>query len=257
MYIFTCFEKILTGLPTTMGLTIQSILLALVGGILLSAGVMCRFRIVNIIFTILSSFLKGIPILVFLYMFSSAMDDIMETLSALLHFTYDLRNPPTFSFAVLAIALSYTPYMCDMIVTAMDTVPKGQWEACEAMGFTKWQTMTRIIIPQFIVIAIPNFGNHFVNVLKATSLACMVTIMEMMGVARNFATLNQNFLVTYTACALVYWAVFIIFEQLFRMLEKKMGRYLQPGISTIKRRRFPLKFRVAKQQEGTFVEEGR
>lgn len=255
MYLMTCFEKILTGLPTTLGLTIDSILLAMVGGILLSLGVMCRFRIVNIIFSVFNSFLKGIPILVFLYMFSSAMDDIMGTLAAILNFTYDIRNPPTFAFAVIAIALSYAPYMCDMIVTAMDTVPKGQWEACEAFGFTGWQTMTRIIIPQFIVIAIPNFGNHFVNVLKATSLACMVTIMEMMGVARNFATLNQNFLVTYTACALVYWAVFVIFEQLFRLLEKRMGRYLQPGSTAAKKKKSA--FKLMKQQTGTLAEEGR
>lgn len=255
MYLITCFEKILTGLPTTLGLTIDSILLALAGGILLSLGVMCRFRLINIIFSILNSFLKGIPILVFLYMFSSAMDDIMGTLASVLNFTYDIRKPPTFAFAVIAIALSYAPYMCDMIVTAMDTVPKGQWEACEAFGFTKRQTMTRIIIPQFIVIAIPNFGNHFVNVLKATSLACMVTIMEMMGVARNFATLNQNFLVTYTACALVYWAVFVIFEQLFRLLEKRMGRYLQPGGTVAKKKRFT--FKLIKQTTGTLAEEGR
>lgn len=255
MYLMTCFEKIFTGLPTTLGLTIDSILLALAGGILLSLGVMCRFRIINIIFSVLNSFLKGIPILVFLYMFSSAMDDIMGTLAAVLNFTYDIRRPPTFAFAVIAIALSYAPYMCDMIVTAMDTVPKGQWEACEAFGFTKWQTMIRIIIPQFIVIAVPNFGNHFVNVLKATSLACMVTIMEMMGAARNFATLNQNFLVTYTACALVYWAVFVIFEQLFRLLEKRMGRYLQPG-GTVTRKK-GLAFKFMKQQTGTLAEEGR
>ncbi len=255
MYLVTCFEKIFTGLPVTLGLTIDSILLALAGGILLSLGVICRFRIVNIIFSIVNSFLKGIPILVFLYMFSSAMDDIMGTLAEVLNFTYDIRNPPTFAFAVIAITLSYAPYMCDMIVTAMDTVPKGQWEACEAFGYTKLQTMTRIIIPQFIVIAIPNFGNHFVNVLKATSLACMVTIMEMMGVARNFATLNQNFLVTYFACALLYWAVFVIFEQLFRLLEKRLGRYLQPGATVTKKKRFPFKF--VKHQTGTLAEEGR
>ena len=97
--------------------------------------------------------------------------------------------------------------------------------------------MSRIIIPQMAVVALPNFGNHFVNLLKATSLTCMVTIMEMMGAARNFATMNQRFLETYTVCALLYWGIFVIFERIFLILEKKTGRYLEPGFAARKKRK--------------------
>lgn len=236
-YAYTCFQPILKCLPTTMELTFAAVLLALIGGILLSFGVKCRNRFVNIIFSILNSFLKGIPILVFLYVFNNSIDDIMTGLSGIFGFTYNIRRSPTFAFAVLAMAMSYAPYMCDMIVSAYDTVPKGQKEACDAFGFTEWQTMRRIVIPQMTVIALPNFGNHFVNLLKATSLTCMVTIMEMMGAARNYATLNQRFLETYVICALLYWGIFLIFEQLFRLLEKKTGRYLEPSLAIKKRKR--------------------
>lgn len=237
-----CFAPIFSCLPATLELTIGAVLIALIGGILLSFGVRCRIRAVNFIFSVVNSFLKGIPILVFLYMFNTSIDDIMTKLSEIFHFTYNIRNQPTFAFAVLALALSYSPYMCDMIVTALDTIPKGQWEACDAMGFTKWQTMKRIILPQCVVIAIPNFGNHFVNLLKASSLACMVTIMEMMGAARNFATMNQRFLETYTVCALIYWGVFLLFEQLFRIIEKKCGVYMQAGVVKAKRTKKILPF---------------
>mgnify|MGYP000017235720 CR=1 FL=1 len=230
-------QQILRGIPATMSLTVLSIVLALALGILLSFGVASRIPVVRIIFTIVSSFLKGIPILVFLYAFSSAIDTIMGGFDRLIPFyTYDIRKPPTFAFAVFALALSYTPYMCDMILTAVRTVPKGQWEACDAAGFTEWQKMRRVIIPQSVVIAIPNFGNHFVNLLKATSLSCMVTIMEMMGESRNFATMSQKFLESYITCALVYWAVFVLFEQLFRLVEKKTGNYLEPALPVRKRR---------------------
>lgn len=221
----TCFKQVVSGLPTTISLTIVSILLAMFLGILLSIGMNCRIKIV---FKILSSFLKGIPILVFLYLFNSSIDEIMGGLSTIFGFVYDIRRPPTYTFAVIAMGLSYAPYMADMIMTAMQTIPKGQWEACAAGGFTKGQALFRIIIPQCIVIALPNFGNHFVNLLKATSLACMVTIMEMMGEARNFATMSQKFLNAYIVCALVYWLVFVAFEQVFRSLEKSTGRYLNP-----------------------------
>lgn len=223
-----CIAKMWEGLPVTLSLTILAILLAMFLGVFLSLGMKCRFGPGRGFFTVVSSFLKGIPILVFLYVFNTAMDGIMETLSAILGFVYDIRKPPTFTFAVLALALSYTPYMADMFITAMETVPKGQWEACEAGGFSRWQTLTRIIIPQCVVIALPNFGNHFVNLLKATSLACMVTIMEVMGCAKNYATMTQKLLECYTVCALFYWLVFVVFEQIFRILEKKTGSYLRP-----------------------------
>jgi ABC-type amino acid transport system permease subunit len=248
-FAYTCFIPILKCLPTTMKLTFAATLLALVGGILLSFGVKSRYRTVNIIFSILNSFLKGIPILVFLYVFNDSVDDIMTWLSYAFGFAYDIRHSPTFAFAVLAMALSYAPYMCDMITSAYDTIPKGQREACEAFGFTQWQMMRRILIPQMTVIALPNFGNHFVNLLKATSLTCMVTIMEMMGAARNFATLNQRFLETYSVCALLYWGVFLIFEQVFRILEKKTGRYLGTALAAKKRRRKLFRMTKASDEE--------
>jgi len=236
-YAYQCIWPILQCMPATLQLTFGAVLLALAGGILLSLGVKSRFHIINLVFLILNSFLKGIPILVFLYVFSNSVDDVMGGLADLIGFTYDIRHSPTFAFAILALALSYAPYMCDMIVSAYDTIPTGQREACEALGYTRWQGMSRIIIPQMAVVALPNFGNHFVNLLKATSLTCMVTIMEMMGAARNFATMNQRFLETYTVCALLYWGIFVIFERIFLILEKKTGRYLEPGFAARKKRK--------------------
>ena len=255
--IITCLQKVLGGLPTTLSLTIWAILLAMLLGILLSLGMRCRIGVVRGVFTILSSLLKGIPILVFLYVFNTSMDSIMEGLTFIFQFTYDITKPPTFTFAIFAMALSYTPYMADMIVTAIETVPKGQWEACAAGGFTKWQTLSRIIIPQCIVIALPNFGNHFVNLLKATSLACMVTIMEMMGAARNYATLSQKFLECYIVCALVYWMVFVVFEQIFRLVEKRAGSYLNPVAPRVfkKRKSILERYRYQKKKQERMVEE--
>ncbi len=233
-----CLREVMSGIPTTLGLTIWSVLLALVLGITLSFGVLSKVTPIRMVFSVLCSFLKGIPILVFLYAFHTSIDVIMGGLDQIFTFyTYDIRKPPTFIFAVFALALSYAPYMCDMVTSALGTIPKGQWEACDAGGFTDWQKMTRIIIPQSIVVAIPNFGNHFVNLLKASSLSCMVMIMEMMGEARNYATLSQKFLECYTVCALCYWFVFVVFEQAFRMVEKRTGRYLQPGAQVSKRKK--------------------
>ncbi|MDY6351807.1 MAG: amino acid ABC transporter permease [Lachnospiraceae bacterium] len=233
---FQSFIPIIRAMPTTLILTVASIALALTGGIILSLLLTCPLKIIRTIFKIVASFLKGIPILVFLYVFNTSIDGVMAKLYSLFNLTYSNRNTPTLQFAIFALSLSYTPYLADMIISAYNAVPRGQSEACTAFGFTKGQAMLHIIIPQMIVVAIPNFGNHFVNLLKATSLTCMVTIMEMMGTARNFATMNQKFLEAYTACALIYWIVFELFEQFFGFIERRSGRYLQPGALKVRAR---------------------
>lgn len=241
------FIPIIRGLPNTLLLTVYSILLALVGGIVLALLLRCPVKIVRIIFTVVSSFLKGIPVLVFLYVFDTSIDTVMTNLASVFGFTYSIRNTPTFQFAVMALALSYTPYLADMILSAYDAVPKGQFEAAEAFGFTRGQAMREFIIPQMAVIAIPNFGNHFVNLLKATSLTCMVTIMEVMGSARNFATMYQQFLEAYVMCALIYWAVFEAFQQMFGVIERRASRYLQPG--AIRHHKVYVRMRITEEEK--------
>lgn len=226
-YMISCIKPIIEKFPITIQMTLLGTVFALLLGIIFAIIDRSQKRILSSFVKVIKSFLKGVPILVYLYLFYYAMDDIMVALGNNIGFEYDLRNPPKILFVVLAFAISYAPYMCDMILSAFDTIPKGQLEACYSMGFTRIQAMIRIVIPQLIVVAIPNFGNHFVNLLKATSLAYMVTIVEMMGAAKNFAVKNQRFLETYIMAALIFWVVFILFEWGFKFLENHCGRYLR------------------------------
>lgn len=226
-YAITCIKPIIEKLPVTMNLTVWAVVISLAGGIVFAAIERSRLKALKLLCRFLRSFLKGVPILVFLYFFYYSMDDIFGALGGTFGFTYDVRNPPKVTMAIVALSISYIPYMCDMILSAFDTIPIGQFEAAYAMGFTKFQMMTHIIIPQLVTVAIPNFGNHFVNLLKASSLAYMVTIVEMMGAAKNYATGFQRFLETYVVAALIYWVIFIFFEFLFQVLEKQSGKYLK------------------------------
>lgn len=220
-YLLTCFVPVLAKFPITMEMTLLSTVLALACGALLALLIRSNAPGLSPVSHFICSFLKGVPVLVFLYL---AFNSLPEWLIAA-GVAYDRRQPPQMLFAVLAFGLAYAPYMADMFRSSLDTIPRGQMEACKATGFTKWQAMRRIILPQMIVVAVPVFGNHFVNMLKMTSLAYLVNMVEMMGAAKNYATGNQMFLETYVAAALLYWAICIAFDQLFALLEKKLGKY--------------------------------
>lgn len=224
-FIFKSILPILSKLPITLYMTIMATILALATGILFAVIVKKRIPVLSNIIHFINSFLKGVPVLIILYVLYYSMPTILAALGERIGFEYDIKNPPKMIFGILAFGVTYIPYMCDMIVSAYDTIPKGQMEACESIGISTFHAMKRIIVPQMVVVCVPIFGNHFVNILKATSLAYMVSIIEMMGAAKNYATGAQRFMETYIAAALIYWAICIVFDKLFALLETNTGKY--------------------------------
>ena len=206
-------------------MTIIATIRALVGGIVFAIIIKKKIFLLSSLIKFINYFLKGIPVLIILYILYYSMPTVLVHLSEIFGFSYDIKNPPKMIFGIFAFGITYIPYMCDMVITAFETIPKGQMEACYSIGFTTFQGMRKIVIPQMIVVAIPIFGNHFVNILKVTSLAYMVTIIEMMGAAKNYATGEQKFLETYLVAALIYWIVCIAFDKLFAFIESHSGKY--------------------------------
>lgn len=83
--------------------------------------------------------------------------------------------------------------------------------------------MRRVILPQAMIVAIPNLGNSFINLVKATSLAYAIGVMDMMGKAKVVAGNNMRFFEAYIGLALLYWVICLIFEFIVRKLEKKFN----------------------------------
>ena len=71
-------------------------------------------------------------------------------------------------------------YNSEVIRAALGSIPKGQNEACRALGLNKWQTMSRIIVPQAALVAVPSLGNSFISLLKDTSLVATITVHEIL-----------------------------------------------------------------------------
>ena len=72
--------------------------------------------------------------------------------------------------AIIALVVSQGAYNSEVIRAALTSIPKGQFEACKALGMSKLQTMTEVIIPQAALVAVPSLGNSFISLLKDTSL---------------------------------------------------------------------------------------
>lgn len=128
--------------------------------------------------------------------------------------------------AILALTISQGAYNSEVIRAALSSIPKGQFEACKALGMSKIKTMTQVIIPQAALVAVPSLGNSFISLLKDTSLVAMITVPEIFQVARAINAVRMQSLVLYIEAAFVYLIFSTGLTQLQTTLERKLGRHL-------------------------------
>ena len=98
-------------------------------------------------------------------------------------------------------------------------------EAAHAVGLTTWQGLKRIVIPQALVVALPTLGNIFLGLIKGTSLAYAVRVLEVLAKAKIIAGDGYQYLETYIDAAIIYWIVSFIFERIFIILEYRLNRF--------------------------------
>ena len=122
--------------------------------------------------------------------------------------------------AILALTISQGAYNSEVIRAALGSIPKGQNEACRALGLNKWQTMSRIIVPQAALVAVPSLGNSFISLLAT------ITVHEIFQTAQAINAVKFQPLLLYIEAAFVYLIFSTVLTQIQGMLEKKLGKHL-------------------------------
>ena len=129
-----------------------------------------------------------------------------------------------FTAGIITFSLNTGAYASETIRAAISSVPTGQWEAGAAIGMTRLQILWRIILPQALRVALPPLSNSFISLVKDTSLAASITIMEMFAVSQQIAAENYQPLLMYTLVAMVYAAFTTILSYFQGYLERVVDR---------------------------------
>ena len=129
-----------------------------------------------------------------------------------------------FTAGIITFSLNTGAYASETIRAAISSVPTGQWEAGAAIGMTRLQILWRIILPQDLRVALPPLSNSFISLVKDTSLAASITIMEMFAVSQQIAAENYQPLLMYTLVAMVYAAFTTILSYFQGYLERVVDR---------------------------------
>ena len=131
-----------------------------------------------------------------------------------------------FVSAIIGLTISEGAYDSEIIRAALTSIPKGQWEACQALGMSKVQTLTNVIIPQAALIAVPSLGNMFISLVKDTSLTAILTVREVFQIGQQIVAVTFEPLWIYLEVGLIYLIYSTVLSQLQGVLERKLGKHM-------------------------------
>lgn len=213
------------GIVVTFQVTIMSILLALVLGLITGLGRISKNRAINLIASTYVEVVRGIPLLVQLFYIYFALGQVFANLpdsNALFIF---LKNMPPLVAAVIAMGFCYGAYMGEVFRAGIESIDHGQSEAARSLGFNRTQTMFYVILPQAWRTILPPVGNEFIALLKDSSLVSILAVSDILRRGREFASVTFNYFETYTMVALVYLVITLILSKAVSTMEERLNYY--------------------------------
>ena len=215
MTVSIMLSKLGDGMVVTLMLFAVTLLFSLPLGLLVSFGRMAKNVVIRTIFKAYISIMRGTPLMLQLMVIYFGP-----------YYIFGITNSPSWKNSAVAIGfvLNYAAYFAEIYRGGIESMPKGQYEAAQILGYSKAQTFMRIILPQVIKIILPSITNETITLVKDTSLAFTIGIMEMFTFSKALAA-SQTTMLPYVFAGIFYYVFNLIVAFLLELLEKKLNYY--------------------------------
>ena len=217
------FATLVSGVPLTLQLAALSSLLGAIFALLLVWAQVALPSTLGRVARVYVFAFRGTPLLVQLFLIYYGLSQFRPTLSALGLWGL-LRDP--YWCAVLALMLNTAAYCAEIFRGGLQAVPAGQVEAARAAGFSGFLLFRRIVFPIALRQALPGYGNELVLMVKATSLASTVTLMEITGLAAKAISQSYRAIEVFLVAGALYLALNVVLVQALGLLERRLMRHL-------------------------------
>jgi putative amino-acid transport system permease protein len=201
-------------LPVTMALAVSVLAISLLIAVAMA---LCEYFEVKgtlRFIKVYTSFFRGTPLVAQLFFFYFGLPNIFPA----------LINMTGFSSAIITMSLNNSAYIKEAIRGALLSVDKGQLEAGRSVGYTEKQVITLIVFPQAARVAIPALANSFIDIIKGSSLAFTVGVIEITAAAQLYSASTLRFFEGYCGLIAMYWFLIVILENILKIAEKRMNR---------------------------------
>ena len=222
------------GITWTIVIAVLAIALACVLALLGALGRLSRNAIAVGLTSFYTSFFRGTPLIVQLFLIYLALPQIGIALGDP---WADLLTLDVLTAGVLALGLNYGAYMTEIFRAGIQSVGHGQSEAAEAIGMTYLQKMRRVVLPQAFRVIIPPAGNEFIAMMKDTALVSFLgTSIDQMEIFRRAQLLGRadfRNLEALLVAALMYWGLTTIFQYFQLRLERRLSKGFVRGTARV------------------------
>lgn len=203
---------LLKGSIVTIELTVISVILGSVIGIVAATLKLSKNKIVVSIASFYTWLFRGTPMLLQLFFFYFALPFMGLELTPM-------------SAAIIGLSLNSGAYMAEIIRGGILSIDKGQFEACKALGFTYFQTMKKVVLPQTFRVIIPSIGNEFITMLKDTSLVSSIAMEELMRNTQLQISSTAKPVEAFFIAGCLYLLMTTVFTTIFSLTERKLSVY--------------------------------
>ena len=224
-YFLNVLPKVAEALPFTAFVIVASAVLSILVGALVS---IVRIRRTPVLYGIVEgwlSFVRSMPFVLLLFLMYFTVPAFLRAAGA------DVSSIPKVVYVILAVVFGFAPIIAEVIRPVYFAIDRGQHEAALVFGFTPWQRISKIIIPQMVPMLLPPMVNQVIEIVKDTSLMYMLGLMDMMGRANMMIHVNlgRGKLENYIAVAILYWAVIAALEAVMQYLNKRNSKGFTEG----------------------------
>lgn len=213
--IWNIVQQLAQGMLATLGIFLLTLLFSMPLGLLLAAVRMSRFRLLQWIARIYISIMRGTPLMLQLLVVFFAP-----------YYLFSAETPYSYRFyaVLIGFSLNYAAYFAEIYRSGIQSIPQGQREAAQVMGYKKSQTFFRIIFPQMVKRVLPSVTNEVITLVKDTSLAFALAYTEMFTTAKQIAAAQASLLPLFIA-GLFYYIFNFIVAFVMEGIEKKLDYY--------------------------------
>ena len=147
------------------------------------------------------------------------------------YYMFRMKMGPGYRFpaVIIAFVINYAAYFAEIYRSGIESMPNGQYEAAQVLGYNKAQTFIRIILPQVIKRVLPSITNETITLVKDTSLAFTISIAEMFTVAKQIGA-AQTSVMPLLAAGIFYYVFNLIVATVMEYIEKRLSYYREVKI---------------------------
>lgn len=228
-FLYEALLTILPGIPLTLKLAASSVALGALIALPLALMRLSNIFVLDWFARTYTFIFRSTPLLVQIFIIYYGLGQFRAIRTSMLWPI--LREP--YWCAIIALTLNTAAYASEIIRGGLTSVAHGQIEAARAVGMSRFTAFRRIIVPQAIRQALPGYGNELILMVKATSLASIITMMEVTGLAAKMISETYRAIEVFIVAGAIYLVINFVLTRLLHLAERALNPHLRPHNDTV------------------------